>query len=195
MLDNNTAVPSSSWAYPGLLLEESYKSHRCPTDFRNINAVTKPDSYPIAPCWRLFWSSWWSKIRKHNTIWPVRLQSWVLASIMHQLRFSDVPIWLLMVLRVALYIWTMRWYIVTPGRIIWVVLVPCSNDQQTGTRQSFEFETCNCDIHCVTYTGSIYSIYVYIYTQYIWIYCVYIQLIRYMSTYNFESRTRKSHGF
>lgn len=48
MLDNNLAVPSSSsWASPCLLVEMSDKSPRCCTDFWKVNAVTKPDSYPL----------------------------------------------------------------------------------------------------------------------------------------------------
>lgn len=48
MLENNIAVPSSSsWASPCLLVEKADKSPRCCTDFREVNAVTKPDSYPL----------------------------------------------------------------------------------------------------------------------------------------------------
>lgn len=48
MLENHIAVPSSSsWASPCLLVEKSDKSPRCCTDFRKVNAVTKPDSFPL----------------------------------------------------------------------------------------------------------------------------------------------------
>ena len=48
MLDNHIAVPSSSsWASPCLLVEKSDKSPRCCTDFRKVNPVTKPDSFPL----------------------------------------------------------------------------------------------------------------------------------------------------
>lgn len=42
-LDNHIAVPSSSsWASPCLLVEKSDKSPRCCTNFRKVNAVTRP---------------------------------------------------------------------------------------------------------------------------------------------------------
>lgn len=48
MLDNNLAVPSfSSWASPCLIVQKSDKSPRMCTDFRKVNAVTKPDSFPL----------------------------------------------------------------------------------------------------------------------------------------------------
>lgn len=48
MLGNNIAVPSSSsWASPCLLVEKSDKSPRCCTDFRKVNAVTRPDLFPL----------------------------------------------------------------------------------------------------------------------------------------------------
>lgn len=48
MLDNNLAVPSaSSWASPCLIVQKSDKSARMCTDFRKVNAVTKPDSYSL----------------------------------------------------------------------------------------------------------------------------------------------------
>lgn len=48
MLDNNIAVPSSSsWASPCLLVDKSDKSPRFCTDYRKVNKVTKPDSYPL----------------------------------------------------------------------------------------------------------------------------------------------------
>ena len=48
MLDNHIAVPSSSsWASPCLLVEKMDKSPRCCTDFCKVNAVSKPDSYPL----------------------------------------------------------------------------------------------------------------------------------------------------
>lgn len=48
MLDNEIAVPSSSsWASPSLLVEKSDKSPRFCTDYRKVNKVTKPDSYPL----------------------------------------------------------------------------------------------------------------------------------------------------
>ena len=48
MLDHNIAVPSfSSWASPSLLVDKSDKSPRFCTDYRKVNKVTKPDSYPL----------------------------------------------------------------------------------------------------------------------------------------------------
>lgn len=48
LLENNLAVPSaSSWASPCLIVQKSDKSPRMCTDFRKVNAVTKPDSYPL----------------------------------------------------------------------------------------------------------------------------------------------------
>lgn len=48
LLDNKLAVPScSSWASPCLIVQKSDKSPRMCTDFRKVNAVTKPDSYPL----------------------------------------------------------------------------------------------------------------------------------------------------
>lgn len=48
MLENNIAVPSSSsWTSPCLLVEKADKSPRFCTDFCKVNAVTKPDSYPL----------------------------------------------------------------------------------------------------------------------------------------------------
>ena len=48
MLENGIAEPScSSWASPCLLVEKSDKSPRFCTDYRKVNAVTKPDAYPL----------------------------------------------------------------------------------------------------------------------------------------------------
>lgn len=48
MLDNGIAVPSSSsWASPCLLVDKSDESPRFCTDYRKVNKVTKPDSYPL----------------------------------------------------------------------------------------------------------------------------------------------------
>ena len=48
MLDNGVAVPSSSsWASQSLLVDKSDKSPRFCTDYRKVNKVTKPDSYPL----------------------------------------------------------------------------------------------------------------------------------------------------
>ena len=48
MLDNGIAEPSaSSWASPCLLVPKSDKTFRFCTDFRKVNAVTKPDSFPL----------------------------------------------------------------------------------------------------------------------------------------------------
>nr|XP_046229617.1 uncharacterized protein LOC124050808 isoform X1 [Scatophagus argus] len=48
MLENGIAQhSSSSWASPCLLVEKSDKSPRFCTDFRKVNAVTKPDAYPL----------------------------------------------------------------------------------------------------------------------------------------------------
>ncbi|KAJ8338705.1 hypothetical protein SKAU_G00354910 [Synaphobranchus kaupii] len=48
MLANNIAVPSfSSWASPCLLVSKPDRTFRFCTDYRKVNAVTKPDSYPL----------------------------------------------------------------------------------------------------------------------------------------------------
>ena len=48
MLENGIAEPSSSsWASPCLLVEKSDKSPRFCTDYRKVNAVSKPDAYPL----------------------------------------------------------------------------------------------------------------------------------------------------
>ena len=48
MLRNGIAEPSSSsWASPCLLVPKSDKTPRFCSDFRKVNSVTKPDSYPL----------------------------------------------------------------------------------------------------------------------------------------------------
>ncbi len=48
MLTNGLAEPSSSaWASPCLLVKKPDASFRPCTDFRKVNAITKPDSYPL----------------------------------------------------------------------------------------------------------------------------------------------------
>jgi len=48
MLDNGIVEPSSSsWASPCILVPKSDDSPRFCTDFRKVNAVTKPDSFPL----------------------------------------------------------------------------------------------------------------------------------------------------
>lgn len=48
MLENGFAVPStSSWSSPCLLVSKPDSTFRPCTDFRKINAVTKPDSFPL----------------------------------------------------------------------------------------------------------------------------------------------------
>ncbi|XP_030260635.1 uncharacterized protein LOC115573802 [Sparus aurata] len=48
MLENNIAVPSfSSWASPCLLVPKSDGTPRFCSDFRKVNKVTKPDSFPL----------------------------------------------------------------------------------------------------------------------------------------------------
>lgn len=48
MLENGIAEPSlSSWRSPCLLADKSDGSDRFCTDFRKVNAVTKPDCYPL----------------------------------------------------------------------------------------------------------------------------------------------------
>lgn len=48
MLENGIAEPSSSsWASPCLLVEKSDKSPRFCTDYRKVNAVSKPDAYSL----------------------------------------------------------------------------------------------------------------------------------------------------
>ena len=48
LLDNNLAEPSfSSWSSPCLLVKKSDGTFRFCTDYRKLNAVTKPDSFPL----------------------------------------------------------------------------------------------------------------------------------------------------
>lgn len=48
MLENGIAEPSSSsWASPCLLVGKPDSTYRPCTDFRKVNAVTKPDSFPL----------------------------------------------------------------------------------------------------------------------------------------------------
>jgi len=48
MLENGLAVPcTSSWSSPCLLVSKPDYTFRPCTDFRKINAVTKPDSFPL----------------------------------------------------------------------------------------------------------------------------------------------------
>lgn len=48
MLENNIAIPSpSSWSSPCILVPKADKSPRFCTDFRKVNSVTKPDSFPL----------------------------------------------------------------------------------------------------------------------------------------------------
>ncbi len=48
MLDHGIAEPSSSsWASPCLMVPKSDNTPRFCTDFRKVNAVTKPDSFPL----------------------------------------------------------------------------------------------------------------------------------------------------
>lgn len=48
MLENNIAEPSfSPWSSPCLLVKKSDGTFRFCTDFRRVNSVTKPDSYPL----------------------------------------------------------------------------------------------------------------------------------------------------
>ncbi|KAL0147780.1 hypothetical protein M9458_056923, partial [Cirrhinus mrigala] len=48
LLDNGLAKPSySSWASPCLLVKKSDQTYRFCTDYRKVNALTKPDSFPL----------------------------------------------------------------------------------------------------------------------------------------------------
>ena len=48
MIDNGLAVPSnSSWASPCVLVGKPDKTDRFCTDYRKVNAVTKPDYFPL----------------------------------------------------------------------------------------------------------------------------------------------------
>ncbi len=48
ILENNIAVPGySSWSSPCLLVKKYDSTFRFCTDFRRVNAITKPDSYPL----------------------------------------------------------------------------------------------------------------------------------------------------
>ncbi len=50
LLENGFAVPSSSpWSSPSLLVPKSDQTPRFCNDYRKVNAVTKPDSFPL-PC-------------------------------------------------------------------------------------------------------------------------------------------------
>ncbi len=47
-MENGLAVPSSSaWSSPCLLVPKPDGSHRFCTDYRKVNAITKPDSFPL----------------------------------------------------------------------------------------------------------------------------------------------------
>ncbi|KAL1279156.1 hypothetical protein QQF64_025829 [Cirrhinus molitorella] len=48
MLENGIAVPScSSWASPCLLVKKPDSTYRFCTDYRKLNAITKPDAFPL----------------------------------------------------------------------------------------------------------------------------------------------------
>nr|XP_055062771.1 uncharacterized protein LOC129445823 [Misgurnus anguillicaudatus]XP_055062772.1 uncharacterized protein LOC129445823 [Misgurnus anguillicaudatus] len=48
MLENGIAVPScSSWASPCLLVRKADSTYRFCTDYRKLNAITKPDVFPL----------------------------------------------------------------------------------------------------------------------------------------------------
>lgn len=48
LLENGLAEPTfSSWASPCILVKKADGSHRFCTDYRKVNALTKPDSYPL----------------------------------------------------------------------------------------------------------------------------------------------------
>ncbi len=48
LMENGLAVPSSSaWSSPCLLVPKPDGSHRFCTDYRKVNAITKPDSFPL----------------------------------------------------------------------------------------------------------------------------------------------------
>ncbi len=48
LVENGLAVPSSSaWSSPCLLVPKPDGSHRFCTDYRKVNAITKPDSFPL----------------------------------------------------------------------------------------------------------------------------------------------------
>ena len=48
MLEHGLAVPSgSSWASPCLLVTKPAHTFRPCTDFRKVNKITKPDSFPL----------------------------------------------------------------------------------------------------------------------------------------------------
>ncbi|KAL1269183.1 hypothetical protein QQF64_031472 [Cirrhinus molitorella] len=48
LLENGLAVPSSSaWSLPCLLVPKPDGTHRFCTDYRKVNAITKPDSFPL----------------------------------------------------------------------------------------------------------------------------------------------------
>lgn len=58
MLEHGLAVPStSSWSSPCILVRKPDSTFRPCTDFRKVNAVTKPDSFPL-PGWRIA-LIWW----------------------------------------------------------------------------------------------------------------------------------------
>lgn len=48
LLENVLAVPSSSpWSLPSLLVSKPYQTYRLCTVYRKVNAITKPESYPL----------------------------------------------------------------------------------------------------------------------------------------------------
>ena len=53
MLENGIAEPSfSAWSSPCLLVKKPDSTFRPCTDFRKVNAITKPDVYPLPRFWR-----------------------------------------------------------------------------------------------------------------------------------------------
>ncbi len=59
MLENGIAVPScSSWASPCLLVRKADSTYRFCTDYRKLNAITKPDAFSTSLEWRIVWIRW-----------------------------------------------------------------------------------------------------------------------------------------
>lgn len=67
LLQNGLAVPSSSpWASPCLLVPKEGGQLRMCTDYRRLNVVTIPDSYPLPRVDDLIDAVGQSKIDLHN---------------------------------------------------------------------------------------------------------------------------------
>ena len=76
MLDNGLVEPSTSpWSSPIVLVKKKDNSTRFCVDYRGLNAVTRKDSYPLAPNPRLLdalgGTNWFSSIDLQSGYWQV----------------------------------------------------------------------------------------------------------------------------